>query len=94
MTIERLGPVDPVSKFNKTEKTSRSEKKAKADSINVSDEAKTMGEIYKTTEQVKLSPEVRQDRIDAVKEKLKDPDYISDKIIEFVAESVMDLFKI
>jgi len=94
MTIERLGPVDPVSKFNKTEKASRPEKKSKADSINVSDEAKSMGEMYNATESVKLSPDIRQDRVNEVKEKLKDPSYISDKIIESVAESVLDIFKI
>ena len=94
MTIERLGPVDPVSKFNKTDKASRPEKKSKADSINVSDEAKSMGELYKATENVKLSPDIRQDKIDEIKEKLKDPSYISEKVIESVAESVMDLFDI
>jgi negative regulator of flagellin synthesis FlgM len=94
MTIDRLGPVDPVSKWNKTEKTSRTNKKAKPDSIDVSSEAKTMGEIYKATEEVKLSPEVRQDKIAEVKEKLKDPSYIDDKVLESVAESIMDVFKI
>ena len=94
MTIDRLGPVDPVSKWNKTEKTSRTNKKAKSDSIDVSSEAKTMGEIYKATEEVKLSPDIRQDKIDAVKEKLKDPSYIDDKVLESVAESIMDVFNI
>ena len=94
MTIDRLGPVDPVSKFNKTDKAARTNKKAKPDSIDVSSEAKTMGEIYKATEEVKLSPDVRQDKIDEVKEKLKDPSYISDKVLESVAESIMDVFKI
>ncbi len=94
MTIERLGPVDPVAKFNKSEKTTRPEKKSKSDSINVSDEAKSMGELYKATESVKQAPDVRQDRINEVKEKLKDPSYINDKVLESVADSVMDLFKI
>jgi negative regulator of flagellin synthesis FlgM len=94
MTIDRLGPVDPVSKWNKTEKTSRTDKKAKPDSIDVSLEAKTMGEIYKATEEVKLSPDVRLDRIAEVKEKLKDPSYIDEKVLESVAESIMDVFKI
>ena len=94
MTIDRLGPVDPVSKFNKTEKAAQTKKKAKPDSIDVSSEAKTMGEIYKATEEVKLSPDVRQAKIDEVKEKLKDPSYISDKVLESVAESIMDVFKI
>ena len=89
MTIERLGPVDPLSNYNKTEKPAKAEKKEKSDSISFSEEAKSKGEIYKATEEVKLSPDIRMDRVEEVKEKLKDPDYISEKIVESVADSVM-----
>ena len=94
MTIEGLGPVDPVAKFNKTEKTDKPSKTDKKDSINVSAEAKSMGELYKVAEIVKSSPDIRQDRVDEVKEKLKDPSYIDDRIIESVADNIMDLFDI
>ncbi len=94
MTIEGLGPVDPVSKYNKTEKSEKPSKTQKNDSINVSAEAKNLGEIYKAAEGVKNSPDVRQDRIDEVKEKLKDPSYINDKVIESVAGKIMDMFEI
>ena len=92
MTIDKLGPGDPVSKFNKPEKVSKPSKKEKADSISFSEEAKSKGEIYKATQETKLVPDVRQDRIDEVKKKLQDPAYIDEKIIEAVAERVMDLF--
>ncbi|RKX79336.1 MAG: flagellar biosynthesis anti-sigma factor FlgM [Spirochaetes bacterium] len=94
MTIDKLGPIDPVSKYNKTEKASRPEKKEKSDSISVSKEAKSMGEIYKATEDIKLSPDIREDKVREVKEKLTDPSYISDKVIESVAESIMGLFEL
>lgn len=92
MTIERLGPVDPVSKLNKTENSSKIVKKEKADSINFSDEARNMGEIYKATENVKKAPDVRMDRVEEVKRKLEDPSYINDKVVESVADKVMDVF--
>lgn len=94
MTIEGLGPVDPVSKLNKTEKSERPAKSDKKDSISVSAEAKSMGELYKAAESVKASSDVREDRIAEVREKLKDPSYINDKIIEAVADNIMDLFNI
>lgn len=94
MTIEGLGPVDPVSKYNKTEKTAKPTKKENTDSINVSSEAKSMGELYKTTESVKQSPDVRADRVAEVKEKLKDPSYISDTVIDSVADKLMEMFEI
>lgn len=93
MTIEKLGPIDPVSKFNKTEKISKPSNKDKADSISFSEEAKSKGEVYKATEEVKLSPDIRQDRIDEVRRKLQDPSYIDEKVIEAVAERVIDLFQ-
>ncbi|TFG63372.1 MAG: flagellar biosynthesis anti-sigma factor FlgM [Spirochaetales bacterium] len=92
MTIERLGPVDPVSKLNKTEKSSRVEKRDSTDSITVSEEAKSLAELYQVSESVKLSPDVRMDRVMEVKEKLKDPSYLSDKVIETVADRLMQLF--
>ena len=94
MTIERLGPVDPVSKFNKADKASKPPKRDGADSISFSEEAKSKGEVYKATEEAKLAPEIRQDRVEEVKRKLQDPNYIDDKVIEAVAERVMDLFQI
>ena len=94
MTIDKLGPIDPVSKFNKTEKTSRPVKKDEADSINVSDEAKSMGELYKAAEQVKAASDIRHDKVAEIKEKLKDPSYIDDKVVESVADKVLDLFGI
>ena len=92
MTIDRLGPVDPVSNFGKSEKTAKTVSKSKSDSISFSEEAKNKGEIYRATESVRLAPDVRLDRIEEVKEKLKDPSYISDKIMESVADSVMKIF--
>lgn len=94
MTIEKLGPIDPISKFNKTEKIEKPSKNDKSDSISFSEEAKSKGEVYKVSEEVKLTPEIRQDRIDEVKKKLQDPSYIDEKVVEFVAERVMDLFQL
>ena len=92
MTIEGLGPVDPVSKYGKTNKSSKASKTEKTDSINLSSEAKSMSEVYKAAESVKNTPDVRLDRIAEVKKKLEDPSYIDDKIVESVANSVMDVF--
>jgi negative regulator of flagellin synthesis FlgM len=94
MTIDKLGPINPVSKYNKAEKVSKPSNQDKTDSISFSEEAKSKGEVYKITEEVKLSPEIRQDRIDEVKKKLQDPNYIDDKVVEVVAEKVMDLFQL
>ncbi len=94
MTIDKLGPIDSISKYNKTEKVSKPKKKDSSDSISFSEEARSKGEIYKATEEAKLAPEVRLDRVAEVKKKLEDPAYIDDKVVESVADSVLDLFQI
>jgi negative regulator of flagellin synthesis FlgM len=94
MTIERLGPIDPVSKYNKTDKASRPAQISEKDSIDVSEEAKLKAEMYRALESVRMSPEIREDRVAEVKRKLEDPDYINKRVIEVVADRVLDMFKI
>ncbi len=94
MTIDKLGPIDSISKYNKTEKVSKPDRKDASDSISFSEEAKSKGEVYKATEEAKLAPDIRMDRVEEVKKKLEDPNYIDDAVVEAVADDVMDLFQI
>ncbi len=92
MSIERLGPLDPISTYNKNQKAGKVEPKSKQDSISVSSEAKVKAEMLKLSEEVKNSSEVREDRIAEVREKLKDPSYINDRVLDEVAEKLLDAF--
>ena len=94
MTIERLGPVDPVQRYSQSEKAARSASRPENDSIAFSEEAKLKAEIYRVAEQVRSTPEVRADRVEEVKRKLEDPNYINDVVVEHVAEQVMDMFSL
>ena len=46
MTIERIGPMDPVQSFKKTKPANKPAKSQGADSINLSEEAKSKAEVY------------------------------------------------
>ncbi len=92
MTIDRLGPIDPASQFNNASKGSKAVRKETSDTISVSSEAKAMGEIYQVAENVKKAPDIRMDRVEEAKRKLQDPAYLNDKVIEAVANKVMELF--
>jgi negative regulator of flagellin synthesis FlgM len=92
MTVERIGPLEPASNVQKTEKPSRLKSKGSADSINVSEEARSRSEIFKATEAARTAPNVRADRVEEVKRKLQDPSYPSDEVIEKTAEGVMKAF--
>jgi negative regulator of flagellin synthesis FlgM len=92
MTVERIGPLEPASNIQKTEKPSRPKAKGSTDSINVSAEARSRSEIFKATEAARTAPDVRADRVTEVKRKLQDPSYPSDEVIEKTAEGVMKAF--
>jgi len=94
MTIQGIGPVDPITKYNKTEKTSKVNKNTKSDSISVSEEAKFKAEIYKATEEAKRVEDIRLAKVEEVMKKLQDPNYLSDRIIDDVATKIMNSFKI
>jgi len=92
MTIDRLGPVDPVSKINKENKSANAGKHVSADSVTVSEEARRLAALQQTAEFVHATPDVRMDRVKEVKEKLQDPNYINEKVIEAVADRLLDVF--
>jgi len=92
MTVERIGPLEPASNIQKTEKPSRLRVKGDVDSINVSEEARSKSEIFKAMEAAKGSPDIRLDRVAEAKRKLQDPSYPSEEVIEKTAEGVMKAF--
>ncbi|HUX50422.1 MAG TPA: flagellar biosynthesis anti-sigma factor FlgM [Spirochaetia bacterium] len=94
MTIDRLGPIDPLSKYNKPEKNQPLNPGQGKDSIAFSDEARIKAELYRATEQVRTAPDVRQERVAEMKKKLEDPNYINDRVVSGVADRIMELFDI
>jgi negative regulator of flagellin synthesis FlgM len=94
MTIERIGPMDPMHSMKKPRGPAQSNKADGADSISLSQEAKSKGEIYQATELAKNSPEIRWELVEAAKQKLQDPNYISEKVVDAVAQRLMEYFEI
>ncbi len=94
MTIDKLGSINPLQNYGKTEKAVKSALKTEKDSISVSSEARAMGELYKAAEAVRLTPDIRMDRVEEVKRKMSDPDYINDAVINSVADKIIDMFEI
>ncbi len=92
MSIERLGPIDPVSTYNKNQKANKVESKTPRDSISVSNEAKSKAEFLKISDEVQQASDVREEKIAEVREKLKDPSYINDRILADVADRILDVF--
>ncbi|MDA3852515.1 MAG: flagellar biosynthesis anti-sigma factor FlgM [Spirochaetaceae bacterium] len=92
MKVNGIGPVEPVTSYNKTSKTSSLGGKERSDSINVSDEALKSAEMIRVAEEVRSAPDIRMDRVAEIKAKLEDPNYIDDTVMGAVADSLMNLF--
>ena len=92
MTIERIGAADHLSNIKKPDKLNNVNKEKKSDSIHFSAEAKSKGEIYHATELAKSSADVRSDKVAELKQKINDPSYITDKILEEVADRIIEAF--
>ncbi|SIQ73593.1 anti-sigma-28 factor, FlgM family [Alkalispirochaeta americana] len=92
MTIERLGPIDPIHRYHKAEKAAKSAGAKTGDAISLSDEARARSEVLQALEEVRGLPDIRQDRVEEVRRKLEDPSYISDKVVEAVAEEILSVF--
>lgn len=94
MGIDKIGNINNINGYNKINKTNSTDKLKDGDSVSISKEALNKAEQAKIMEIVNNAPDVRIDRINEVKEKLKDPNYINDTLINSVADKIMDSFKI
>ena len=88
-----INSVNNVSQLNNVQNIRKTENSAKVnsetDSISVSKEAVEMAEAYYLDKVASETPDVRADRIAEVKAKLKDPNYLSDAVIQSAAEKFM-----
>ena len=55
-------------------------------------EARIKAELFQISEKVRHAPDVRMDRVEEIKKKLEDPNYIDEVVVEHVAEQIMDMF--
>lgn len=92
MTIDRMGSLDPLKNLGKAEKASKPVRTDRADSIELSSEAKSQAELLTAREVARSAPEIREDRVSEIKVKLQDPNYINNAILESTAEGILKSF--
>jgi negative regulator of flagellin synthesis FlgM len=92
MTINRVGPTDPINNVNKANKVQKQQPQNSQDSIKVSKSAIDKSELIKAASIANNAPDIRADKVAEIKAKLEDPNYINDKVINSVAEKIMEDF--
>lgn len=89
MTIDRLNPLDPLQP-KRTSTTQRVTKDARSDSVSLSSEAIEKAEMYNAIELAKAAPDERTARIQELKARINDPDYINDTVLAATADRILD----
>lgn len=92
MTIDRMGSLDPLKNMGKAEKPVKPVRTDRSDSIELSAEAKSQAELLTAREIARSAPEVRMDRVNEIKVKLQDPNYLNNAILESTAEGILKSF--
>ena len=90
MTIDRVGPIDPIQPGKRPGRTGQVNESPKADSISISSEAQERAELLRAQELVAAAPEVRAERVAELKEKINDPSYINEQVINATANKLID----
>lgn len=93
MIINKLTGINSIQGLSNVNPASPVKTTGTADSVQISQDAIAMNELYELTQLVKAAPDVRRDRIDQVLEAMKDPNYFNNEKLAAVAEKmVSDLF--
>ena len=85
--VNNVTQVNNVQNLRKTENTAKVTESS--DTVTVSREAKEMAEIYFMDKVAAETPDVRADKIAEIREKIKDPSYLNDAIINSAADKFL-----
>ncbi|MDR2634170.1 MAG: flagellar biosynthesis anti-sigma factor FlgM [Treponema sp.] len=91
MMIDRIGSINPVASGNKYGGNNQINQTVHTDSISLSQEALEKSALYRAQELVVSAPEVRLDRIAELKQKIADPSYINDAVVQTTADHMIDM---
>ncbi len=91
MTIEKINGVDKIFNNKEIKPVKKNDKVDKSDSIEISDRAKELALREKYIKMIKESPEIdNSKRIEELKKKISEPDYITQKLIDDIARRIAE----
>ncbi|HPO50829.1 MAG TPA: flagellar biosynthesis anti-sigma factor FlgM [Spirochaetota bacterium] len=94
MSIDKIGSVPGYNGYSKTNKLNSNKSIGATDSVDISSEALSAAENKKIFEIVMSAPDVRRDKIEEIREKLKNPNYINETVLKKTSDKIADVFGI
>ena len=89
MTVDRIGHVEPISPGKRTGRSEKAGGNEKADTINLSAQAVEQAERYQVLDLIKSAPDLDEARIVELRQKLDDPSYLNEKVIQATADNLL-----
>ena len=90
MTVDRIGHIEPLQPGKKPGRTESVRGSDRTDSINLSSEAIAKAERYQVVELIKSAQEIDEARIAELRDKINDPSYINEQIVNATADKIID----
>ena len=90
MTIDRIGSIDPIQPGKKPGQTKQARATQGADSISISSEAHERAEMFRIQGLAAAAPDVRAERVAELRERINDPTYINDTVLNATADRLIN----
>ena len=90
MTVNKIGPVEPISPGKKPGRNEQVGGNDRADTINISEDAIRKAEVYQIVELIKSAPDLDEARIVELRQKLDDPAYLNEKVLNATANNILN----
>jgi len=91
MVIDKIGNINNIVEPKNTKSVSKTKSTGKADSIQISSEAKNAAEVARYAKIVQDAPDIRADKVREIKAKIEDGSYdkfTDDKVLQMVADKI------
>jgi negative regulator of flagellin synthesis FlgM len=92
MTINPISHVDPIPPGKRPGRSDSVAGSDRNDTIDLSAEARERAELYQVVELIKSAPDMDDARIAELREKINDPAYINETVINATADNIMSAF--
>jgi len=90
MTVNRIGHVEPILSGKKPGRSEQVGGNEKADTINLSANAMEKAERYQVLELIRSAPELDEARIAELRQKIDDPSYINERVLNTTADNIIN----
>lgn len=93
MMIDKISGVNPLNNLQNTKRTNNvSTVNTSSDEISISNEARALADAYYLDKVAKETSDVRENLVEAIKQKIQDPNYLNDATIAATADQILSAY--